>query len=187
MGGEELNFSSDIDLIFVYPERGETVGGRKPIDNQVFFTRLAQQLIQTLNQQTADGFVYRVDMRLRPFGDSGPMVSTFAAMEDYYLKHGRSWERYAMVKGRVLGPETAESRQLCDMLRPFVYRRYLDFSAVESLRKMKGLIEAEVRRRALYNNFKLGSGGIREIEFVAQVFQLMRGGRIRDLQKTSFA
>ena len=183
LGGEELNFSSDIDLIFVYPERGETVGGRKPIDNQVFFTRLAQQLIQTLNQQTADGFVYRVDMRLRPFGDSGPMVSTFAAMEDYYLKHGRSWERYAMVKGRVLGPETAESRQLCDMLRPFVYRRYLDFSAVESLRKMKGLIEAEVRRRALYNNFKLGSGGIREIEFVAQVFQLMRGGRIRDLQK----
>lgn len=183
LGGEELNFSSDIDLIFVYPERGETIGGRKAVDNQVFFTRLAQQFIQTLNQQTADGFVYRVDMRLRPFGDSGPMVSTFAAMEDYYLKHGRSWERYAMVKGRVLGPESNESRALCEMLRPFVYRRYLDFSAVESLRKMKALIEAEVRRRALYNNFKLGSGGIREIEFIAQVFQLMRGGRIRDLQK----
>ncbi len=183
LGGKELNFSSDIDLIFAYPERGETVGGRKAVDNQVFFTRLGQQLIQILNQNTIDGFVYRVDMRLRPFGDSGPLVSSFAALEDYYLKHGRSWERYAMVKGRVLGDETPEAIELFNMLRPFVYRRYLDFSAVESLRKMKSMIEAEVRRRGLRNNFKLGRGGIREIEFIAQVFQLMRGGRIKDLQK----
>ncbi|WP_019001077.1 bifunctional [glutamate--ammonia ligase]-adenylyl-L-tyrosine phosphorylase/[glutamate--ammonia-ligase] adenylyltransferase [Succinimonas amylolytica] len=183
LGGYELNFSSDIDLIFCYPERGETIGGRKPVDNQVFFTRLGQQLIQVLEQKTGDGFAYRVDMRLRPFGDSGPLVSSFAALEDYYLRHGRSWERYAMVKGRVLGDETPEGEELMDMLRPFVYRRYLDFGAIEALRKMKSLIEAEVRRRHLFGNFKLGEGGIREVEFVAQVFQLMRGGRIKDLQE----
>ncbi len=183
LGGYELNFSSDIDLIFCYPERGETRGGRKPLDNQVFFTRLGQQLIQVLEQKTADGFAYRVDMRLRPFGDSGPLVSSFAALEDYYLRHGRSWERYAMVKGRVLGDATPAGEELWDMLRPFVYRRYLDFGAIEALRKMKSLIEAEVRRRHLFGNFKLGEGGIREVEFVAQVFQLMRGGRIKDLQE----
>ena len=183
LGGYELNFSSDIDLIFCYPERGETRGGRKPLDNQVFFTRLGQQLIQVLEQKTADGFAYRVDMRLRPFGDSGPLVSSFAALEDYYLRHGRSWERYAMVKGRVLGDATSAGEELWEMLRPFVYRRYLDFGAIEALRKMKSLIEAEVRRRHLFGNFKLGEGGIREVEFVAQVFQLMRGGRIKDLQE----
>ncbi len=183
LGGYELNFSSDIDLIFCYPERGETRGGRKPMDNQVFFTRLGQQLIQVLEQKTGDGFAYRVDMRLRPFGDSGPLVSSFAALEDYYLRHGRSWERYAMVKGRVLGDATPAGEELWDMLRPFVYRRYLDFGAIEALRKMKSLIEAEVRRRHLFGNFKLGEGGIREVEFVAQVFQLMRGGRIKDLQE----
>lgn len=183
LGGRELNFSSDIDLIFCYQSRGETVGARRSIDNQVFFTRLGQQLIQTLDQKTQDGQVYRVDMRLRPFGDSGPLVSSFAALEDYYLKHGRSWERYAMVKGRILGKETTESIELSNMLRPFVFRRYLDFSAIESLRKMKSMIEAEVRRRQLHNNFKLGQGGIREVEFIAQVFQLMRGGRMVNLQE----
>ncbi len=183
LGGRELNFSSDIDLIFCYPRGGETRGARRPLDNQVFFTRLGQQLIQILDQRTADGIVYRVDMRLRPFGDSGPLVSSFAALEDYYLKHGRSWERYAMVKGRALGGETPESRELDNMLRPFVYRRYLDFGAVESLRKMKAMIEAEVRRRHLRDNFKLGAGGIREIEFITQVFQLMRGGRMVALQE----
>lgn len=183
LGGRELNFSSDIDLIFCYPHRGETQGARRSLDNQVFFTRLGQQLIQILDQQTADGIVYRVDMRLRPFGDSGPLVSSFAALEDYYLKHGRSWERYAMVKGRVLGEKTPESVELDNMLRPFVYRRYLDFGAIESLRKMKAMIEAEVRRRQLRDNFKLGAGGIREIEFIAQVFQLMRGGRMVSLQE----
>lgn len=183
LGGRELNFSSDIDLIFCYPERGETVGGRRSIDNQLFFTRLGQQFIQVLDQKTQDGQVYRVDMRLRPFGDSGPLVSSFAALETYYLQHGRSWERYAMVKGRVLGDESEETKELMSMLRPFVFRRYLDFSAIESLRKMKSLIEAEVRRRQLSDNFKLGKGGIREIEFIAQVFQLMRGGRDKTLQE----
>ncbi|MGN1392717.1 MAG: bifunctional [glutamate--ammonia ligase]-adenylyl-L-tyrosine phosphorylase/[glutamate--ammonia-ligase] adenylyltransferase [Succinivibrionaceae bacterium] len=183
LGGRELNFSSDIDLIFCFPSRGMTVGARRSIDNQTFFTRLGQQLIQSLDQITADGQVYRVDMRLRPFGDSGPLVSSFASLEAYYLNHGRSWERYAMVKGRVLGAETPESIELSQMLRPFVFRRYLDFSAVESLRKMKAMIEAEVRRRQLHNNFKLGQGGIREVEFIAQVFQLMRGGRMIPLQE----
>ncbi|MDD6177026.1 MAG: bifunctional [glutamate--ammonia ligase]-adenylyl-L-tyrosine phosphorylase/[glutamate--ammonia-ligase] adenylyltransferase [Ruminobacter sp.] len=183
LGGRELNFSSDIDLIFCYPEIGETVGSRKSIDNQVFFTRLGQALIQVLDQKTVDGQVYRVDMRLRPFGESGPLVSSFASLEDYYLKHGRSWERYAMVKGRVLGDETKEAKELNDMLRPFVFRRYLDFSAIESLRKMKSMIEAEVRRRHLRDNIKLGKGGIRELEFIAQVFQLMRGGRVLALQE----
>ena len=122
-------------------------------------------------------------MRLRPFGESGPLVSSFASLEDYYLKHGRSWERYAMVKGRVLGDETKEAKELNDMLRPFVFRRYLDFSAIESLRKMKSMIEAEVRCRHLRDNIKLGKGGIRELEFIAQVFQLMRGGRVLALQE----
>lgn len=183
LGGKELNFSSDIDLIFCYPRRGETIGSRRSVDNQLFFTRLGQQLIQVLEQKTQDGQVYRVDMRLRPFGESGPLVSSFAALEDYYLKHGRSWERYAMVKGRILGENIAQAQELCEMLRPFVFRRYLDFSAIESLRKMKSMIEAEVRRRQLRGNFKLGEGGIREVEFIAQVFQLMRGGRIKALQE----
>lgn len=183
LGGKELNFSSDIDLIFCYPKSGQTEGARRPMDNQVFFTRLGQSLIQVLDQKLVEGQVYRVDMRLRPFGDSGPLVSSFAALEDYYLKHGRSWERYAMVKGRVLGETTKESEELIEMLRPFVFRRYLDFSAIESLRKMKSMIEAEVRRRGLHDNIKLGRGGIRELEFIAQVFQLMRGGRVKSLQE----
>ncbi len=183
LGGSELNFSSDIDLIFAYPEQGTTRGGRREIENQVFFTKVAQNLIAFLNQPTADGQVYRVDMRLRPFGDDGQLVVSFAAMENYYVQHGRGWERYAMVKARALGnyclDDVSELRQ---MLRPFVYRRYFDFGAIDSLRKMKAMIEAEVRRRGLHNNIKLGEGGIREVEFVVQVFQLMRGGRETELQ-----
>ncbi len=188
LGGSELNFSSDIDLIFCYPERGETVGGRKSIDNQNFFTKVGQQLIAALHQITADGQVYRVDMRLRPFGDDGSLVVSFAAMEEYYIQHGRSWERYAMVKARVLGEYSQESiLDLKNTLRPFVFRRYFDFGAIDSLRKMKAMIEAEVRRRGLKNNIKLGEGGIREVEFVTQVFQLMRGGREPELQKKNLS
>ncbi len=181
LGGEELNFSSDIDLIFAYPEAGETRGARKSIDNQQYFTRLGQKLITALNQQTADGFVYRVDMRLRPFGESGPLVLSFNALEDYYQEQGRDWERYAMLKARLIG-DSAYHGKLSDMLRPFVYRRYIDFSVIESLRKMKMMIAQEVRRKQLTNNIKLGAGGIREIEFIVQVFQLIRGGRIKALQ-----
>jgi len=184
LGGKELNFSSDIDLIFTYPESGETIGCRRSIDNQQFFIRLAQKLIASLHQVTCDGFVYRVDMRLRPFGDSGPLVLTFNAMEDYYQEQGRDWERYAMLKARVIG-ESKYHEQLSSMLRPFVYRRYIDFSVIDSLRRMKMMIAQEVRRKQLINNIKLGAGGIREIEFIVQVFQLIRGGRVKELQQRS--
>lgn len=182
LGGKELNFSSDIDLIFTYPETGETVGARKSIDNHQYFTRLGQKLITALNQQTADGFVYRVDMRLRPFGESGPLVMSFSALEDYYQEQGRDWERYAMLKARLIGSGDYHE-QLQTMLKPFVFRRYIDFSVIESLRKMKMMIAQETRRKRLTNNIKLGAGGIREIEFIVQVFQLIRGGRKVELQE----
>ncbi len=177
LGGGELNFSSDIDLIFCYPEPGQTEGARRSLDNQQFFTKLGQRLIQALDKPTVDGFVYRVDMRLRPFGDSGPLVLSFAALENYYQDQGRDWERYAMVKARVLGASCSYQQELEAMLRPFVYRRYIDFSAIKSLREMKAMIRREVRRKGQQGNIKLGEGGIREVEFLAQVYQLIRGGR----------
>ncbi|MFI0488225.1 MAG: bifunctional [glutamate--ammonia ligase]-adenylyl-L-tyrosine phosphorylase/[glutamate--ammonia-ligase] adenylyltransferase [Yersinia sp. (in: enterobacteria)] len=184
LGGGELNFSSDIDLIFAYPENGQTHGGRRQLDNAQFFTRLGQRLIKALDQHTIDGFVYRVDMRLRPFGESGPLVLSFAALEDYLQEQGRDWERYAMVKARLMGStEDHYSQELHQTLRPFVFRRYIDFSVIQSLRNMKGMIAREVRRRGLKDNIKLGAGGIREIEFITQVFQLIRGGREPRLQE----
>jgi len=186
LGGFELNFSSDIDLIFSWPENGATRGGRRELDNAQFFTRLGQRLIKVLDQPTQDGFVYRVDMRLRPFGDSGPLVLSFAALEDYYQEQGRDWERYAMVKARIMGDnDGAYASELRAMLRPFVFRRYIDFSVIQSLRNMKSMIAREVRRRGLKDNIKLGAGGIREVEFIVQVFQLIRGGREPSLQQRS--
>ena len=183
LGGCELNVSSDIDLIFAFPGKGETRGGGRSLDNQQFFIRLGQRLIQALDQITADGFVFRVDMRLRPYGQSGALALSFAALETYYQDQGRDWERYAMVKSRVVAGDPKAGRVLMESLRPFVYRRYIDFSAFESLRSMKAMISREVRRQGLENNIKLGSGGIREIEFVVQAFQLIRGGRDRELQQ----
>ncbi|KKO45413.1 bifunctional glutamine-synthetase adenylyltransferase/deadenyltransferase [Arsukibacterium ikkense] len=185
LGGRELNFSSDIDLIFTYPAHGETRDGRRPLEHQQFFTKLGQKLIAALHQVTADGFVYRVDMRLRPFGDSGPLALSFAALEDYYQEQGRDWERYALLKARVLNPDGQHSQELQQLLKPFIYRRYIDFSAIESLRRMKQLIEQENRRRNRVDNIKLGAGGIREVEFVVQTLQLIRGGRIPQLQQQS--
>ncbi len=186
LGGNELNFSSDIDLIFSWPENGATRGGRRELDNAQFFTRLGQRLIKVLDQPTQDGFVYRVDMRLRPFGDSGPLVLSFAALEDYYQEQGRDWERYAMVKARIMGDnDGVYATELRAMLRPFVFRRYIDFSVIQSLRNMKSMIAREVRRRGLKDNIKLGAGGIREVEFIVQVFQLIRGGREPSLQQRS--
>ncbi len=182
LGAAELNLSSDIDLIFSFPASGETEGGRRSLDNQSFFTRLGQKLIKALDQPTADGFVFRVDMRLRPYGQSGALALSFNAMEEYYQNQGREWERYAMVKARVVAGDREAGQQLMAMLRPFVYRRYIDYSAFESLREMKQMIQREVRRRSLQNNIKLGGGGIREIEFVVQAFQLIRGGRDQALQ-----
>lgn len=183
LGASELNLSSDIDLIFTYPEGGETQGAAKTLDNHQFFTRLGRRLIQSLDQQTEDGFVFRVDMRLRPYGDSGSLVLSFNAMEEYYQTQGREWERYAMIKARVVAGAPDDAEQLMSLLRPFTYRRYVDFSAIDSLRSMKAMIQQEVLRRGLHNDVKLGSGGIREIEFIAQSLQLIRGGRDTDLQR----
>lgn len=182
LGGRELNFSSDIDLIFAFPEKGET-DGRRPLDNQSFFIKLGQRLIGSLGQTTADGFGYRVDMRLRPFGEVGALALSFDAMEHYYETHGREWERYALVKARVMAGDKENGAELLERLRPFVYRRYLDYGSVEQLRDMKAMINREAERRGKYLDVKLGTGGIREIEFTAQVFQLMRGGRIPELRE----
>lgn len=177
LGGGELNVSSDIDLIFVYPEEGETSGSRK-ISNHEFFNRLGRKLIALVNDLTADGYVFRVDMRLRPYGDSGPLTMSFSALEEYLVAQGREWERYAWIKARIISPEnSAHSAELEQLAQPFVFRKYLDFGAFDSMRKLHAQIRAEVIRRDLRNNIKLGPGGIREIEFIAQVFQLIRGGR----------
>ncbi len=171
LGGGELNFSSDIDLVFLFPEHGETDGAR-PVENEEFFTRLGQGLIRLLETPTHDGFVFRVDMRLRPFGDSGALVSSFASFEDYLQRHGRDWERYAYVKARAITGLEQYAEIYASAIRPFVYRRYVDYGVFESLREMKVLIEREVERRELADHVKLGPGGIREIEFVVQAFQL---------------
>ena len=183
LGAVELNLSSDIDLIFAYPEGGETVGAKRPLDNQEFFIRLGQRLIKALDPMTVDGFVFRVDMRLRPYGSSGALVLSFNALEQYYQDQGRDWERYAMIKARVVAGDQVMGAQLLNLLRPFVYRRYLDFSAIEALRTMKQLIQQEVRRKGMADNIKLGAGGIREVEFIAQAFQLIHGGRDLSLQQ----
>jgi len=188
LGAGELNLSSDIDLIFAYPESGDT-DGKKSISNQEFFTLLGKQLIQSLNTTTAEGFVFRVDMRLRPFGESGSLVCNFGSLEDYYQTQGREWERYAMIKARVIAATSASTAtnpqhitQLNRLLASFTYRRYVDYSVIEALRNLKKLINQEVARRKLNDDVKLGSGGIREVEFIVQAFQLIRGGRDLQLQ-----
>jgi glutamate-ammonia-ligase adenylyltransferase len=183
LGARELNVSSDIDLIFAYPEAGETDSDTKSISNEEFFTRVGRTLISALDQVTAEGFVFRVDMRLRPYGDSGALVHNFAALEEYYQDQGRDWERYALIKARPVTGDPARAMELMQALRPFVFRRYIDFGVIESLRGMKQMISAEVRRRGLQDNVKLGHGGIREVEFIAQCFQLIRGGRDLGLQQ----
>lgn len=179
LGGRELNVSSDIDLIFVYPDDGETEGPSS-IGNFEFFTKLARQLIGTLAEVTGDGQVFRVDMRLRPNGDSGPLVASFDMLENYFITQGREWERYAWIKARPMTGERDE--ELAAIVRPFVFRKYLDFGAINAMRELHAQIREEVARRDMTNNVKLGPGGIREIEFIAQVFQLIRGGRERNLQ-----
>ncbi len=185
LGAEELNFSSDIDLIFSFPQSGQVMGRARSLSNEEFFIRLARRFIQVLSQQTEDGFVFRVDMRLRPFGASGPLVASANALEDYYQFHGRDWERYALIRARPVAGDIEAGLDLLEHLRPFVYRRYLDFGALESLRDMKSLIKAEVGRKDMQHDIKLGPGGIREVEFIGQAFQMVRGGRnpaLRDRQ-----
>jgi glutamate-ammonia-ligase adenylyltransferase len=177
LGGRELNVSSDIDLIFIYPEDGETNGSRS-IGNNDFFSRVGKKIISTINDITADGYVFRVDMRLRPYGDSGALVMSFAALEEYLVTQGREWERYAWIKARVISPLQSNAiEELSKLTQPFIFRKYLDFGAIESMRNLHAQIRQEVLRRDRMNNVKLGPGGIREVEFIAQVFQLIRGGR----------
>ena len=184
LGGRELNFSSDVDLIFCFTEHGETDGERSK-SNEEFFRLLVQRVIGVLSKNTSDGFVYRVDIRLRPFGESGPVAVSLPALETYLAQHGRDWERYAYVKARVINPWAGTKDFYDQMLRPFVYRRYLDYGVFSSLREMKLMIEAEVKRKELRDNVKLGSGGIREVEFVVQTLQLIRGGNIASIRERS--
>ncbi len=185
LGAWELNLSSDVDLIFAYPSAGDTRGGRRTFSNQEFFIRLGQRLIRSLDQITAEGFVFRVDMRLRPYGQCGPLVSSFDGLEAYYQTQGREWERFAMIKARVVASNGTEAhtQELMGLLRRFTYRKYVDFSAIDALRNLKQLINREVSRRRTHDNVKIGRGGIREVEFVAQAFQIIRGGRDTELQE----
>ena len=180
LGAQELNLSSDIDLIFAFDEQGET-NGRKCIDVQQFCILWGQKLIYLLDHMTADGFVFRVDMRLRPWGDGSALAISHAALEKYLSQHGREWERYAWIKARIVtgGKEGAE---LLGMTRPFVFRKYVDYTAFEAMREMKAMIEREVQRRNIGDDIKLGAGGIREVEFIVQVFQLIYGGSKLELQ-----
>ncbi|MBI2297044.1 MAG: bifunctional [glutamate--ammonia ligase]-adenylyl-L-tyrosine phosphorylase/[glutamate--ammonia-ligase] adenylyltransferase, partial [Betaproteobacteria bacterium] len=180
LGGSELNVSSDIDLVLVYPEDGETQGPRA-ISNHEYFTRLGRRLIAALSEITGDGHVFRVDMRLRPYGDGGPLAASFDMLENYFITQGREWERYAWIKARPLTGDRAGD--LIEVARPFVYRRHLDYNALASLRDLHRQIRREVERRDIAEDIKLGPGGIREIEFIAQVFQLIRGGRDPELRR----
>ncbi len=184
LGGYELNMSSDIDIIFCYPDRG-VCDGRRGLSNEQFFTRLARSIIRSLSAITADGFCFRVDTRLRPFGDSGPLVSSFSALEQYYQREGRDWERYALIKARPVAGDLASCEQLLSILKPFVYRRYIDFGAIEALRNMHANVREDALRKDRLDDIKRGPGGIREIEFLVQTFQLLRGGRGATLQTSS--
>jgi len=181
LGGGELNFSSDIDLIFAYGADGETDAAR-PLSNHEFFGKLGRRLIHALDHVTEDGYVFRVDMRLRPNGNSGPLALSFDAMVQYYQVHGRDWERYALVKARPIAGDLDAGGRLLEQLRPFVYRKYLDYGAIQAIRDMKQMIDREVQRKHGEGDIKLGRGGIREIEFMVQSLQLIRGGRELRLQ-----
>lgn len=185
LGAGELNLSSDIDLIFAYASEGETRGGKRRLSHQEYFTKLGQALIAALDRTTEDGVAFRVDMRLRPFGESGPLVGSFSVLERYYQRQGREWERYAMLKARPVAGDIPAGYALLTALKPFVYRRYIDFGVIDALRDIKLRIQREVRRQGAEEDIKLGRGGIREVEFVVQALQLVHGGRDTRLQTTS--
>jgi len=179
-GAGELNVSSDIDLIYCFNDDQEKPSNLVSLEK--FYTMIGRKVIQILDQRTAHGFVFRVDMRLRPYGDSGALVMSQSAMESYYLEQGRDWERFALIKARIVTGTKQQKANLTAILKPFVFRRYVDFSVLESPRQMKRLIESEIRRKNLGNNIKLGAGGIREVEFIAQALQLIHGGKVVELQ-----
>jgi len=188
LGGNELNFSSDIDLIACYLNAGDTqtggLPGRKSVDHQEYFSRQTRRAAQILSELTPAGSAYRVDLRLRPFGSAGQHALSFAAMEDYYQREGRDWERYAWIKAAAVAGDLINGAALKDQFRPFIYRKYLDFAAFEGLREMKLLVDQQVKRTGMADNIKLGPGGIREIEFLVQLEQLIRGGRDARLRVT---
>lgn len=185
LGGRELNFSSDVDLIFAYAESGETKGVRRQIDNQQFFARMYQELIDVLHDKTEQGFVYRVDMRLRPNGESGPIAMSLPMMSVYLQSQGRDWERYAYIKARIIASDVHDREEFYALVQPFVYRRYIDFSVLDALRKMKRMVDQDTQKKKHKHHIKLGLGGIREIEFLVQSFQLVYGGRQTELQSQS--
>ncbi|MCF8839276.1 bifunctional [glutamate--ammonia ligase]-adenylyl-L-tyrosine phosphorylase/[glutamate--ammonia-ligase] adenylyltransferase [Xanthomonas campestris pv. campestris] len=182
LGGGELNFSSDVDLVYAYPQAGQSDGAR-PLAAEEYFARLGQQLARLLDETTADGFSHRVDLRLRPFGSAGRVALSFNGMDQYFQREGRDWERYAWLKARAVAGDIAAGEAWLETLRPFVYRRYLDFTALDGLRDMKAAITAEVAHHARLDDIKRGPGGIREIEFLAQSLQLIRGGREASLRE----
>ncbi|HJH09043.1 MAG TPA: bifunctional [glutamate--ammonia ligase]-adenylyl-L-tyrosine phosphorylase/[glutamate--ammonia-ligase] adenylyltransferase, partial [Psychrobacter pasteurii] len=190
LGAQELNLSSDIDLIFVHRARGETDGdkskGTKCIDNKRFMIRLGQSIIRILDTCTAEGFVFRVDMRLRPWGEGSDLAIHQSALEKYFSAHGRAWERFAWLKSRIVNEVDQDfADELEDIVKPFVFRYYVDYSAFAALREMKSLIQNQVAQREDLDNIKLGAGGIRDIEFVVQAFQLIYGGRHPQLEVKS--
>lgn len=181
LGAWELNFSSDIDLIFAYQQEG-VLADRKKTSYGEFFSRLCQKLVKFLDETTVDGFVFRTDIRLRPFGDSGPIIMTFDGLENYYQTQARDWERYAMIKARPVAGDQHGGEQFMTFIKPFIYRRYLDYGAFEEIRSLKQQMTQELQRKDRLDNIKLGPGGIREIEFIGQAFQLIRGGKDTTLQ-----
>ena len=186
LGGRELNLSSDIDIMFIYDEPGNTRGGRSSTSNQEYFTRIAQTVIRLIDSVTVDGRVFRVDTRLRPFGDSGALVASYPSLENYYQQHGRDWERYALLKARCITGPSDQIRPFLQLAKQFVYRRYTDFGVIDGLRSMKALIDAERVTKGLANDVKRGPGGIREAEFIVQSHQLVRGGRVPSIQRVGF-
>ena len=185
LGSNELNLSSDIDLMFAYNHNGETKGATRSIPNKIFFTKLTQKLIRIINHVNEQGFVFRVDIRLRPYGDSGPIVMCLAELEQYYQDHGREWERYALLKARIIAGDFVTGKTLLTKLKPFVFKKYLDFSSVSCLRNIKDQLTQEVKLKQIDHNIKLGSGGIREIEFIAQSYQIIYGGKDNTLQNNN--
>ncbi len=185
LGARELNFSSDVDLVFAFPQAGQTQSGPRIIGNEEFFLQLCRRFLALFSASSQEGLLFRVDLRLRPFGENGPLVMNFNAMEDYYQMQGREWERYALIKARVVAGDRSAGEELLTRLDPFIYRRYFDYGTFESLRLMKESIALEVKRKGMQDNIKLGPGGIREIEFFGQVFQLIRGGVEPELKESS--
>jgi [glutamine synthetase] adenylyltransferase / [glutamine synthetase]-adenylyl-L-tyrosine phosphorylase len=183
LGARELNFSSDVDLVFAYPEPGNTTGGEKTLTNEEFFIRLSREYIGILGTTSPDGPLFRVDLRLRPYGENGPLVMSFDNMEDYYQHQGRDWERYAWIKARIVAGDYSAGQQLLERMKPFIYRRYIDYNMFESFREMKRRIERELMTKGIQGNIKNGPGGIREVEFFGQIFQLLRGGVMPKLQR----